>query len=107
MDQNKIAAAARRYIKHKARLAIVPYGELQGLQETMAPYGDEVQKSWFDALQGVDRTDPLLSRLLHEAYQEALQDIRANIGEGEMLHRGLADFHATFNVTEMLPKGEA
>ncbi len=49
MDDIALYEAARRYIKHLARIAALA-GRPDGIAEDMAFYGEEVARDWFEAL---------------------------------------------------------
>lgn len=111
MDTEKLRTAAERYIKQKVRLAIAAHSSMEGMRETMIPYDEEVSRKWFEELGRFDYKNPLvfdqISIVVNRAFEEAVRHVRENAGDTPITHRGLADFHQTFDVNEMLLRGES
>lgn len=110
MDNEALQAAARRYIKHQVRYAVLPTltENHEVILESMETHGEAVEKFWFDAIRPLDLTDPhvkdQLSRIVNEAFVEAIREVRESVGDQPGINRVIATFHATFNIDEMLPQ---
>lgn len=109
MDKPALKAAARRYIKHHVRVAVAPcLGNSSVLQEMLDSHGTDVERAWFEALGQLDTTDAetkdQLSRLVNEAFIEAIRDVRETVGDGPGIHQAISTFHATFHIDQMLPQ---
>ena len=111
MKTDVVQLAASHYIRNKIRLAMAQHAEMPpGL---FHEYDATVTTRWFEAIAGTDLSVPenfnKLSALVHQVYVESVRQFKEQEQDMDpkIFHGGLADFLGTFDVNEMLPRGQA
>ena len=99
---DRIADAARAYIKHHLRCSIATFGPVEGMAEAMAPFGLEVSRRWETVVSDLDLSDPdtrnKLSTVVNKVYVEVVREAPKEAPT----FQGLAHFFETFSVDSML-----